>query len=172
MKADHTTPRTSTNISQRSRHRSDRFWRGSGDNQEAAPGAEEKISYQIPSFTLKGHLVYFGAFKKHIGFYPPVRDKSLRRETSIYEGEKGNLRFPLDKPIPYNLISKIVKARVRENQAKGRREEKEETDCVVTMFCRSTQVTRSRWYLPPRHPIHPSSGPPARGLRVPLMSNV
>jgi uncharacterized protein YdhG (YjbR/CyaY superfamily) len=85
---------------------------------KAAPDAEEKISYQMPAFTLKGHLVYFGAFKKHIGFYPPVRDKSLRRETSIYEGEKGNLRFPLDKPIPYNLISKIVKARVRENQAK------------------------------------------------------
>ena len=85
---------------------------------KAAPKAEEKISYQIPSFTLKGHLVYFGAFKKHIGFYPPVRDKTLRRETSIYEGEKGNLRFPFDRPIPYNLISKIVKARVRENQKK------------------------------------------------------
>ena len=85
---------------------------------KAARDAEEKISYQLPTFTLKGHLVYFGAFKKHIGFYPPVRDKSLRRETSIYEGEKGNLTFPLDKPIPYNLISKIVKARVRENQEK------------------------------------------------------
>ena len=85
---------------------------------KAAPDAEEKISYQMPTFTLKGHLVYFGAFKKHIGFYPPVRDKSLRRETSIYEGEKGNLRFPFDKPIPYTLISKIVKARVRENQKK------------------------------------------------------
>jgi uncharacterized protein YdhG (YjbR/CyaY superfamily) len=83
---------------------------------EAAPDAEETISYQIPTFTLKGHLVYFGAFKKHIGFYPPVRDEKLRRETSIYAGEKGNLRFPLDKPIPYTLISKIVKARVRENQ--------------------------------------------------------
>jgi uncharacterized protein YdhG (YjbR/CyaY superfamily) len=85
---------------------------------KAAPAAEEKISYQMPTFTLKGHLVYFRAFKKHIGFYPPVRDENLRRETSIYEGEKGNLRFPLDKPIPYTLISKIVKARVRENQEK------------------------------------------------------
>lgn len=85
---------------------------------KAAPGAEEKISYQMLAFTLKGHLVYFGAFKKHIGFYPPVRDENLRRETSIYEGEKGNLRFPLAKPIPYTVISKIVKARVRENQKK------------------------------------------------------
>ncbi len=83
---------------------------------KAAPDAEEKISYQLPTFALKGHLVYFGAFKKHIGLYPPVRDENLRRETSIYEGEKGNLRFPLDKPIPYTLISKIVKVRVRENQ--------------------------------------------------------
>jgi uncharacterized protein YdhG (YjbR/CyaY superfamily) len=83
---------------------------------KAAPDAKETISYQIPAFTLKGHLVYFGAFKKHIGFYPPVRDEKLRRETSIYAGEKGNLRFPLDKPIPYTLIGKIVKARVRENQ--------------------------------------------------------
>ena len=70
----------------------------------------------MPTFTLEGHLVYFGAFKKHIGFYPPVRDEKLRREASIYEGEKGNLKFPLDKPIPYTLISKIVKIRVRENQ--------------------------------------------------------
>jgi uncharacterized protein YdhG (YjbR/CyaY superfamily) len=54
---------------------------------KAAPDAEEKISYQMPTFTLKGHLVYFGAFKKHIGFYPPVRDKKLRLETSVYEGE-------------------------------------------------------------------------------------
>ena len=83
---------------------------------KAAPDAEEKISYQIPTFTLNGHLVYFGAFKKHIGFYPPVRDEKLRREASIYAGEKGNLRFPLDKPIPYALISKIVKVRVRENR--------------------------------------------------------
>jgi uncharacterized protein YdhG (YjbR/CyaY superfamily) len=86
---------------------------------KAAPGAEEKISYQMPTFTLDGHLVYFGAFKKHIGFYPPVRDEILRHETSIYEGEKGNLKFPLDKPIPYALIGRIVKVRVRENQERA-----------------------------------------------------
>lgn len=87
--------------------------------QKAAPAAKEKISYQMPAFTLEGDLVYFGAFKKHIGFYPPVRDEKLRAEAAIYAGEKGNLRFPLDEPIPYALISKLVKARVRENQQRA-----------------------------------------------------
>ena len=84
--------------------------------QKAAPAAQEKISYQIPTFTLRGNLVHFAAFQKHIGFYPPVRDKKVRIEASVYAGEKGNLRFPLDRPIPYALIGRIVKARVRENQ--------------------------------------------------------
>lgn len=91
---------------------------------QAAPDAEEKISYQMPTFTLKGHLVYVGAFKKHIGLYPPVRDVKLRRETSIYAGPKGNLRFPLDKPIPYDLIGKIVKVRVKENLAADKAKKK------------------------------------------------
>ena len=83
----------------------------------AAPGAQEKISYRMPSFHLKGALIYLGAFKKHIGLYPPVRgDKSLMKEVSAYAGEKGNLKFPLDKAIPYTLIVKIVKARITENQ--------------------------------------------------------
>lgn len=86
---------------------------------KAAPAAKEKISYQMPAFTLEGDLVYFGAFKKHIGFYPPVRDEKLRAEAATYAGEKGNLRFPLDEPIPYTLISKLVKARVRENQERA-----------------------------------------------------
>jgi uncharacterized protein YdhG (YjbR/CyaY superfamily) len=83
---------------------------------EAAPDALEKISYQMPSFQLKGrHLVYFSAWKNHIGLYPPVRgDKKLEKEVSVYEGEKGNLKFPLDRPIPYALIKKIVKFRVKE----------------------------------------------------------
>lgn len=84
--------------------------------QEAAPDAEETISYGMPTFTRKGPLVYFGAFKKHIGFYPPVRDEALRREVAGYEGEKGSLRFPLDQPIPYALIARIVKARLREDE--------------------------------------------------------
>jgi len=83
---------------------------------KAAPDAEETIKYQMPTFTLKGNLVYFAAFKKRIGFYPPATgDEKFKNEISVYEGAKGNLRFPLDKPIPYALISKIVKFRVREN---------------------------------------------------------
>jgi uncharacterized protein YdhG (YjbR/CyaY superfamily) len=84
---------------------------------KVAPEAEERISYQIPTFALEGNLVHFAAFKNHIGFYPPVRaDAKLVQELSVYAGEKGNLRFPLDRPIPYALITKIVKARIRENR--------------------------------------------------------
>jgi uncharacterized protein YdhG (YjbR/CyaY superfamily) len=83
---------------------------------KAAPDAVETISYQIPTFTLAGNLVHFAAFKNHIGFYPPVRsDEKLREEASIYANEKGNLRFPLGERIPYALIGRIVKARIREN---------------------------------------------------------
>lgn len=85
---------------------------------EAVPGAVEKISYQIPAFTLAGDLIYFAAFKKHIGMYPPVQgDEQLGRELARYRGEKGNLKFPLDEPMPYDLISRVVKCRVREHLA-------------------------------------------------------
>ena len=71
-------------------------------------------------FSLGGALVYFAAFKNHIGFYPPVSgDASLKKAISPYAGEKGNLRFPLDRPIPYGLIKRIVKLRVRQNLAKA-----------------------------------------------------
>jgi uncharacterized protein YdhG (YjbR/CyaY superfamily) len=88
---------------------------------KAAPDAQETISYQIPAFTLKGRLVYFAAFKNHIGFYPPVTggDEKFKKVKSVYEGPKGNLRFPLDKPVPYTLIGKIVKFRVKENLARA-----------------------------------------------------
>lgn len=83
---------------------------------KAAPNAEEKISYQIPAFTLKGNLVYFAAFKKHIGFYPMTAAiKRFKKELSVYEGAKGTVRFPFDQPLPLKLISKIVKFRVKEN---------------------------------------------------------
>ena len=82
----------------------------------AAPDAKETIKYQLPTFTLKGNLVHFGAFKKHIGFYPtPTGTEEFRDELSVYEGAKGSVRFPLDKPIPFALIRKIVKFRVKEN---------------------------------------------------------
>ena len=83
---------------------------------KAAPDAVETISYQIPTFVLCGNLVHFAAFKNHIGLYPPVRsDEKLRNEASVYANEKGNLRFPLEGRIPYALIGRLVKARVREN---------------------------------------------------------
>jgi uncharacterized protein YdhG (YjbR/CyaY superfamily) len=83
---------------------------------EAAPQAQEAISYKMPSFRLNGTLVYFAAFKKHIGFYPPVRDDAkLQKASARYAGEKGSLKFPFDAPIPYALIKRIVKLRVRQN---------------------------------------------------------
>ncbi len=87
---------------------------------KAAPGAQEAIKYQLPTFTLDGNLVHFGAFKNHIGFYPtPSGTEKFKRELSAYEGAKGSIRFPLDKPIPYALITEIVKFRVKENQGKA-----------------------------------------------------
>jgi uncharacterized protein YdhG (YjbR/CyaY superfamily) len=92
---------------------------------KAAPDAEETIKYQIPTFTLKGNLVHFAAFKKHIGFYPaPTGIEKFQKELSVYKGAKGSIRFPLDKPIPYDLISKIVKFRVKENLARAAAKEK------------------------------------------------
>jgi len=80
----------------------------------AAPSAEERISYGMPAYFLGRVLVYFAASKKHIGFYPPVRDKSLRLLIAEFVGPKGNLQFPLSEPIPHALIAKIVKVRVKE----------------------------------------------------------
>ena len=88
---------------------------------KAAPGAEETIKYQMPTFTLNGNLVHFAAFKNHIGFYPiPTGIEKFKKELSIYEGGKGSVKFPLDKPIPYQLISDIVKYRVSENIEKAK----------------------------------------------------
>jgi uncharacterized protein YdhG (YjbR/CyaY superfamily) len=87
----------------------------------AAPGAQETISYNMPAFTMGGVLVYFAAFKKHIGFFPPIKgDASLEKAKSAYLGEKGNLRFPLDRPIPYGLIERLVKLRVKQMRSKAR----------------------------------------------------
>ena len=83
---------------------------------KAAPDAEETIKYQMPTFTLNGNLVHFAAFKKHIGFYPaPSGIRKFKNELSVYESAKGSVRFPLDKPVPLGLISKIVRFRVEEN---------------------------------------------------------
>jgi uncharacterized protein YdhG (YjbR/CyaY superfamily) len=83
---------------------------------KTAPAAQEAIKYRLPTFVLHGNLVHFGAFKKHIGFYAtPTGNKQFRQELSAYQGAKGSVQFPLDKPIPYSLVSKMVKFRVQEN---------------------------------------------------------
>ena len=82
----------------------------------AAPQATEKISYQMPTYYLHGNLVHFAAYKRHIGFYPaPSGLLEFRDEIGQYEGSKGAIRFPIDKPLPLDLISRIVKFRVEEN---------------------------------------------------------
>jgi uncharacterized protein YdhG (YjbR/CyaY superfamily) len=88
--------------------------------QSAAPDAQVTINYAIPTFTLQGNLVHFAAFKKHIGFYPtPSGVEQFKNELSAYEMAKGSVQFPLDQPIPYDLISEIVKFRVQENLARA-----------------------------------------------------
>ena len=84
----------------------------------AAPEAKETVSYLMPAFKLHGMLVYFAAWKNHIGIYPPISgDKALEKAIARYAGPKGNLQFPLDEPIPYDLIERIVKLRVKQDSA-------------------------------------------------------
>ena len=88
----------------------------------AAPEATEKISYQMPTFYLEGNLVHFAAFKNHIGFYPvPSGIDKFKEELSQYKGGKGSVQFPLDKPMPYDLIRRIVLFRVEENLKKAKK---------------------------------------------------
>ena len=86
---------------------------------KAIPKAQERISYRIPAFALDGDVIYFAAFKKHIGVFPPVRDAKLRKEVARYAGPKGNLQFPLTERLPYALIGRIAKARAKENAARA-----------------------------------------------------
>ena len=87
---------------------------------KAAPDAAETMSYQMPTFTLKGNLVHFAAYKNHIGLYPaPTGIEAFKEELSVYKGGKGTVKFPLDKPIPFDLISRMVKFRVNENLARA-----------------------------------------------------
>lgn len=94
--------------------------------QEAAPQATEKISYQMPTFVLYGNLVHFAVHKSHIGFYPaPTGIEAFQEELTQYKGAKGSVQFPLNQPMPYELISRIVKFRAAENvklaEAKGKK---------------------------------------------------
>jgi len=91
----------------------------------AAPDAEERISYQMPAFWLKGNLVYFTAFKNHIGFYPTGSGiDAFKKDLAKYKGGKGSVQFPLTKPLPLELINKIVKFRVSENLRKDKEKKK------------------------------------------------
>ena len=92
---------------------------------KAAPGATEKISYQMPSFYYNGNLVWFAAFKNHIGFYPTSSGiAEFQDEFKRYKHAKGSVQFPIDQPIPLKLITKIVKFRIAENAAKKPKGEK------------------------------------------------
>lgn len=92
---------------------------------EAAPDVQEKISYQMPTFVLHGNLVHFAAFKNHIGFYPtPSAIEVFKDELSKFKGGKGSVQFPIEEPIPYELISHIVKFRVAENIKKAEEKSK------------------------------------------------
>jgi len=87
----------------------------------AAPDAEEKISYQMPTFYLNGNLIHFAGYKTHIGIYPtPSGTAAFKKEISRYQGGKGSIRLPIDEPMPYDLIKRIVKFRVAENLKKAK----------------------------------------------------
>ncbi|ANE45326.1 hypothetical protein SY83_02130 [Paenibacillus swuensis] len=88
--------------------------------QEAAPEAAERINYQMPTFDLHGNLVHFAGYKNHIGFYPaPSGIAAFQKELSKYKGAKGSVQFPLDQPMPYELVRRIVEFRVGENVEKA-----------------------------------------------------
>lgn len=92
---------------------------------QAAPDAEEVISYAMPAYKFHGMLVFFAAFKNHIGFYAtPTGHEAFKKELSVYKEGKGSVQFPLDKPLPLGLITKIVKFRVKENLDKAKNKTK------------------------------------------------
>lgn len=95
---------------------------------KAAPDAKETINYGIPTFTLNGNLVHFAAFQNHIGFYPtPSGIETFKKELSVYEGAKGSVKFPIDKPLPLDLIFRIVEFRVGESLEKAKSKTKSKT---------------------------------------------
>ena len=101
--------------------------------QKAAPEAAEAISYQMPSFRLNGYLIYFAGYQNHIGLYPAPRGVAeFKEEMALYEGGKGTVRFPLDAPVPYDLITRIVKFRVQQNQEKAAAKSKKRSGAAKT----------------------------------------
>ena len=95
---------------------------------KAAPDAEETIKYGIPTLTLNGNLVHFAAFKNHIGFYPAPRGlEAFKEELAGYKGAKGSVQFPLDQPLPLELMAKITKYRIKQNRTKAETTSKKKT---------------------------------------------
>jgi uncharacterized protein YdhG (YjbR/CyaY superfamily) len=95
---------------------------------KAAPDAQETINYGMPTFTLNGNLVHFAAFRNHIGFYPtPSGIEMFKNEISAYEWAKGSVKFPIEKPLPFDLITRIVEFRVKESLEKAKSKEKSKT---------------------------------------------
>ncbi len=89
---------------------------------EAAPGAEETIKYAMPTFMLNGNLVHFAAFKNHIGFYPALTEnEEFKKELSVYKTGRGSVQFPIDKPMPLNLITKIVMLKVKKHLERAKK---------------------------------------------------
>jgi uncharacterized protein YdhG (YjbR/CyaY superfamily) len=89
---------------------------------KAAPKAKETISYGIPTFTLDGNLVWFAAYKSHIGFYPRTSAiKAFKKELTAYKGGKGSVQFPFDEPLPLALVSRIVKFRVKQSLSRKKK---------------------------------------------------
>jgi uncharacterized protein YdhG (YjbR/CyaY superfamily) len=104
----------------------------------AAPNAEEKISYRMPAFYFKGVLVYFAAFKNHIGLYAtPTANPEFQKELSRYKTGKGSIQFPIDEPLPLKLICKIVKFRVQENIERDREK-------MTTSTKKATSISKSK----------------------------
>jgi uncharacterized protein YdhG (YjbR/CyaY superfamily) len=114
----------------------------------AVPEAQETISYRMPAFRLGGILLYFAAFKSHIGVYPPVSgDPSLERALSAFEGPKGNLKFPIHQPIPYDLIARIVTLRAKQQATKASARRAKPallTPARARSSVPGTRITRSR----------------------------
>ena len=120
MKADRTAPRNIDEyISRCPRDVQETLEKIRETIRQAAPDAEEAIKYEMPTFVLKGNLVFFAAFKKHIGFYGASGDRTLKDELAQYAGPKGSLKFPIGKPVPFGLIRKVVKFRIKENRQRA-----------------------------------------------------
>ena len=128
----------------------------------AAPDAEERISYRMPAVFQGGAVVYFAAFKKHIGLFPPVADPKVRAKVAAYAGPKGNLQFPYDEPIPHKLIALVVAARLKANLARNAERGKPSASGVRRSRSASSAPAASRVLV--------RTAVPARSSRAALMA--